>query len=104
MPKRLFQRGADGGERGQVAGVLHPRAGVARIGGQEESDILGVVQRRGVQHDALEVFGEAFAQACAVLRGWAAAARKLSLRRRVERIRAGRGTPLSPRLSRRKSR
>ena len=60
--QRLLQRGADGGERGQIPGRLDAGAGVAGVGGEKEGDILGIVQRRGVEQDALEVFGEAFAE------------------------------------------
>ena len=58
----FFQGGADGGEGGEVAGVLDAGAGVAGVGGEEEGDVARVIERRGVEQDALEVFDEAFAQ------------------------------------------
>ena len=60
--ERFFQRGADGVQRGQVAGLFHAGAGVARIRGEKKSDLAGIVQRRGVQQHALEIFLKAFAQ------------------------------------------
>ena len=60
--ERFFQRGADGGERGQIASRFHARAGIARIRGEKKRNVLGIVQRRGVEQHALEIFQKAFAK------------------------------------------
>ena len=102
--QRLFQRGADGGEGGEVAGVLDAGAGVAGVRGEEEGEVAWVVEGRGVKHHALEIFEKRSPRASAVLRGWAAAAQKaasLSARRKDS---SGCMAPPGPRLSRRKSR
>jgi len=60
--KGFFQRGAHGGERRQIARTFDTGAGIACIRGEEESDILGIVQWRGVKQNAFEIFGKAFAK------------------------------------------
>ena len=101
----LFQRGADGGEGGEVAGVLDAGAGVAGVGGEEEGDVARVVERGGMEQDALEVFDEAFAQGVGGLArvggggpegGFAVG--------EAEGFELLRGCRRAPRLSRRKSR
>ena len=59
----LLQRRPNGSERRQFSGRLDAGARVPGVGGEEESNVAWIVERRGMQQDALEVFGEALAQA-----------------------------------------
>src|SRR2546422_11132042 len=60
--ERFFERGANGTERGQIAGAFDTGAGVTGIRGEEKGDIFRIVQRRGMKEDALEIFGKTLAE------------------------------------------
>jgi hypothetical protein len=58
----FLEGGADGGEGRKISDGFDAGACVAGVGGEEEGDVFGIVQGRGGEEDALEVFEEALAE------------------------------------------